>query len=565
MTNDKLDRITSVLIALITVFATMLAYIQVDAAHRDDRANRDSKRYALESFGLSVRGHAQSNFAYNQAFKGYYELGRLESLANTVDNEEAAGVYEKASEDVTRYTDLFSSEAPKNYYDKATGEVDLEHYEADAYVTRVAMLEQQFKAASDVKAAWDTKATTYIVHLTMLAVSLFLLGQATTTKGSFGKKTLLATGVGMSLMAGFWAFRVWAPAVYDLREAKGAIDHYAAGAGLDHRGLLKEAVAEYDQAIAAYPDYLDALLARGSDHLELEQWAEAAADFEKALRLNPNSPTVRARLCESYYEQGLFAQAIEQGKKAAAMAPDDVGVRNMLALALLASGDIEAGKAEYQNGMQTAARLVAEAHQQGAAPPAFIWETLDDSSLSLDELISAAEDGEGTPPKDKIPDPDKVVEAAEALHDELDGLAISLEYSGKPPEGKLEAEIGEIDFGLPRYDAKGELQSEVQPFPGDVFPAGTDEVVIEFPYGKMKDGSELVMRIFKDGQELPSWRMVEQWSLGSGDNETDYWYRVLSPGYSADTEFDPGQYFVEVFFDGHMAASSAFSIAESKE
>jgi tetratricopeptide (TPR) repeat protein len=558
MNNDRFNQVCSVTIAVITVMAAFLAYIQTDAAHLDDRANRDSKRYALEAFGLKVRGHAEAKFAYHEAFKSYYELQRLSHHADQMGEDVSSDIYEEAAAELTAHSRIF-----KDYFNAEDGTVDIARYEADTFVRQVALLEQQFNAASEVKAAWDTKATTYIVHLTLLAVSLFLVGQATTLKGDSTKKILYSTCVGLTLVTVVWATSVWAVKVPDLRTT-GAIEFFANGVALDHQDLTKEAIAEYDQAIKAAPEYLDAYLARGQGHLLLGNYSEAAGDFKTALKLNPRSARVAANLAEACYEQGLFADSITFGKKAVQLAPEEIDFQGMLALATLGSGDTESAKALYGQLSALAAKTVSTAREKGEQPPAFIWERLDEISLDLEELSEAAESGEGTPPKDKIQNPEKVIQTSAKLQDGIDSLSVSLEYSGKPAQGELQGEFGELGFGLPKYDDEGELESEIQEFPGDVFPAGTGEVVVEFPHGKVPNGKDLVMRVFLDGVELPSWRMVDSWTYGDGDGKTDYWYKVLSPGYSETAELDPGHYLVEFFFDGHLALKDGFDIAEAE-
>lgn len=554
MDNKKFNQLCSVTIAVITIMAAILAYVQTDAGHKDDRANRDSKRYALRSFGLKVRGHSEAKFAYHEAFKTYYELNRLSYHAEQAGHDASSDIFEEAAEELTRHSPLF-----KDYFDPEEGSADVQRFEADLYVREVARLEQEFKAASDVKAAWDTKATTYIVHLTLFAVSLFLLGQASSLQRDFTRKTLYATGVGLSLVTVVWAFSVWVVPVPDLRDT-GAIQSFANGVALDHQGLYKEAISEYDQAIKAYPDYLDAYVRRGIGYLELGSYAEAAADFEAAYKLNPQDARVAANLSEAYYEQGLFAKSIEFGKRAVALAPDDLSYQGMLSLTTMGSGDVKAATAEYERAMQLAIATVAGARERGEQPPSFIWETLDQMSLDLEDLGDAAEAGEGTPPQDKIQNPEEVIAACNELREKIDGLSVSLEYTGLPAPAKLVVEVGELAFGLPQYDDEGELKDEITEYPDDVFPAGTGEVVVEFPHGKVDPNNEMVMRVFLDAEELPSWRLREKWTLGDGDGETDYWYKVLSPGYSETAELDPGDYLVEFFFNGHLMLRDGFTI-----
>lgn len=559
MNQDKFNQLCSALIATVTVLAGLMTFVQAKAAHHDQRAGRDSQRYALQAFGLKVRGHAESNFAYNEAFKTYYGLYGLSNHASEMDQDVTSAVYQEAADQLTSHSRIF-----KDYFDSEAGSVDILKFEADLYVREVARLEQNFQSAAQVKVTWNTKATDHIVHLTFLAVSLFLLGQACSLKGDRTKKFMLGAGILLTVATMLWALLVWAAPVHDLRDT-GAIEFYANGVALDHRGLRKEAIAEYDQAIKAAPRYYEAYLARGLGQLALERYPEATADFEAGWKLSSRTPVLAASLAEAYYEQGRFAEAMEFAGKAVALEPDHVDYQAMLALATLASGEVEKGLSKYDTAMATASKSVADARAAGSEPPAHIWETLDEASVDVEDLQSAAEGGDGTPPKDKILRPKEVAEAADKLQQVIDGLSVSLEYSGKPPQGKLMAELDNLGFGLPIYNDDGEVDAEIKEFPDDVFPAGTGEVVVEFSHAKVKDGQELVMRVFFDGEELPSWRLVDKWSLGAGDGETDYWYKILSPGYSETAELDAGRYFVEFFIDGHLALQGGFTVQEESD
>lgn len=559
MSRDRLNQICSVLTSVLAVFAGILAYVQTDAAQQDQTASRDARRYALQAFGLEVRGRAEANFAHAEAYKEHYELQQLSIHANATGEYIASEVYNTASNKLKEHSPIF-----KEYYNEDRGTVDSLRFEADLYVREVARLEQNFQAASNVKVAWKSKATAHVFHLTLLAVSLFLLGQATSLKGDFTRRFMFGAGLGLSVLTLMSALFVWAVRVPDLRDT-GAIDFFANGVALDHQGLSDKATAEYDRAIEAAPKYLEAYMARGRGHLASERYAKAVKDFERSWKLRPHNPVLAANLADVYYRLGRFEESIQYAREAVLLAPEQVDHRAMLALATLAKGDFENGKLEYEDTMELAAKTVAHARRQGQQPPAYIWETLDQASYDLELLQTAAESGgEEIPPKDKIGNHEQVIEVSKELQSQIDGLAVALEYSGEPPKGTLTAEFGELTFGLPIYK-DDQLDDEIEEFPDDLFPAGTRELVVQFPYGGMRDGQELVMRVFFEAEELPSWRLVEKWSYGGGDVKEDIWYKVLSPGYSETAAMKPGHYLVEFFLDGHPVQKGAFDIDDYGE
>ena len=80
MDRDQFNKIIAVCIAVVTLIATVMAYLQSDASARDDRANRDSKRYSIEAFGKQVSGDARVNFDFNTAYQTYYEMSFIVDL-----------------------------------------------------------------------------------------------------------------------------------------------------------------------------------------------------------------------------------------------------------------------------------------------------------------------------------------------------------------------------------------------------------------------------------------------------------------------------------------------------
>jgi tetratricopeptide (TPR) repeat protein len=552
MNKVKFNQLCSVLISLFAVFAAIIGYVQAGASGKESLAERDSRRYALQAFGLSARGHAKGNFAYYEAFKAYYQLQKLSEEAVEIPSE----VFDSAAEELTQHSQLF-----KEYYDKDSGSVEILRYESDLYVREVTRLEQNYQAAYAVKRIWNHKSTTHIAHLTLLAVSLFLLGQASTLRSDSTCKFMLGSGLFLACITLIWTLVVWAKPVPDLRDT-GAIDFYAKGVALEHQNLTKEATAEFDQAIKAAPDYLDAYIARAESLTYLQRYADAAKDYEKAWKLSPHDSQVAARLSKAYYKQGKFALALQFIDKAILLSPKTVEYETQKGLIILALGKAEEAQTQYDRALETAAHVVA-AREVGEQPPSYIWERLDEASLDLEYLQSSAEGEGGNPPKDQITNTDAVIEKSIELQTIIDSFSISLEYTGKPPGQRTDAELSDLTFGLPIY-IDGELDAEIKEYPDDTFPAGTNEVVVQFTFDKIKDGQELVMRVFHDAEELPSWRFVDSWVNDGEENET-IWYKVLSPGYSDRTKMDAGRYFVEFFIDGNLHVSGGFDISETSE
>ena len=64
--------------------------------------------------------------------------------------------------------------------------------------------------------------------------------------------------------------------------------HFQVGSELQDEGRFIEAIAEYDEALRLDPDYINAHSNRGLAYYNLGQHERAIQDFDEALRLDPN-------------------------------------------------------------------------------------------------------------------------------------------------------------------------------------------------------------------------------------------------------------------------------------
>ncbi len=548
--DHNFKHLIAVLIAIVTVIAAVVAYLQSDASSLDERANRDSKRYAVEALGRKVSGDARVNYDYNTAYVSWLEANALRDSAQLHGDPKAAARYQRLADNVVAVSPLLSPP----YFDPANEEVDISLYESDTYLIEVTKLVEQFDAASAVKDAWDYKANTYIVHLTLLAVSLFLFGLSTTI--SIGKSRWILVGLGGVLTCTTVGWMIWlysAP-VFDLRTAPGAIDAYARGVGLMNQERWKEAISSFDEAIKAAPEYTNAYAQRAEAYAAEENNEAAAADYENALASGSNAISVIKGLGWQYYLLGKFDRAIATRYAALERWPDDTELHFDLGLMLLASGELDAAQAEYRRGMDIAASEVAVARSAGNEPPYQLWWSLDDAALQLDNSLFALDEGRGAPPPDSIVNPNGAHPVAEALIQQLKSLSVALEFTGKPPEGTLEAQISPFDFGTPVYDDEGEI-TDYEPL--DVFVDETQEVVVHFDYSNLRDGQEVIYKLYIDGEEDPSWRIIEVWE----DGPKGSLLFALSLAYTEAFIFDPGEYVLEMYVDSHLAQRGAFTVA----
>ncbi|HUN22470.1 MAG TPA: hypothetical protein PK299_04975 [Anaerolineales bacterium] len=554
--TENFKKIIAFLIAIVTVFIAIATYLQNDAGSRDDAANRDAKNYSLEALGKQVSGDAQVNFDYNQAYQAYYEYELLAIAAENAGDSGAAQRYTALMDKMAKLSPML--QAP--YFDPESGNVDVARYEADTYLVATTALAERFASASDVKDAWDSKANTYIIHLTFFAVALFLYGMSTTLSGRWSPWIFSAVGTGISLFALGWMLTLFLKPVPDLRNCKStdgtfAIDAYAEGVGLAHQERFEEAIAQFDKALQCEPKYINALIERGNAKAALGDLGPATSDYEAARAAGANNTNLLGELGYTYYLLGRFNDATAANQAALAMNENELWIRFDEGLNLLAAGKMDEAQKAYQLGMQNAAKQVADAQSAGKAPDSWLWWGLEDAAEGLDDLLDTIENDSGLPARQAIIQPEQIQPIAEALIFQLKSLSASLEYSGKPSADPISASLSELVFAEPVYAEDGTISDyEV----GDTFENGVDELAIQFDYSGMKDGQILLFKVYLNGEEDPSWRFEQNWDLGAeGTAEIP-----LSLAYSNVSVLDAGEYTVEIYLDYQLATRGWFTVAE---
>jgi tetratricopeptide (TPR) repeat protein len=105
------------------------------------------------------------------------------------------------------------------------------------------------------------------------------------------------------------------------RVPKPAQKDFEQALNLRSRQKYDQSLKRFDQAIAAFPEYFQAIAQRGHLLVAMGRSSAAAKDFARALELNPKyGPALRgAGMCE--FEQGKFAEAIQNLERAANVEP----------------------------------------------------------------------------------------------------------------------------------------------------------------------------------------------------------------------------------------------------
>ena len=99
----------------------------------------------------------------------------------------------------------------------------------------------------------------------------------------------------------------------------------------------------------------------------------------------------------------------------------------------------------------------------------------------------------------------------------------------------------------------------VYSLPNRELAAPSHDISVLFDYSGMQDGQEVAYKVYIDDEEDPSWRLVEEWSLGaSGSAE-----KPISFAYSAVHVLRAGEYTVEMYVDSHLAQRGKFVVEQA--
>lgn len=108
---------------------------------------------------------------------------------------------------------------------------------------------------------------------------------------------------------------------------------YRLGRWLQGQQRLTEALAAYQEALAAEPGHAAALNAAGTVHSQLGQAGDAEAAFRAAIARDPDSPLAHNNLGYHLLNTGRAAEALPLLERAVALSPSDAVARSNLTLA----------------------------------------------------------------------------------------------------------------------------------------------------------------------------------------------------------------------------------------
>ena len=541
--NKRFNAMVVTLMSIVTVLSALTAFLQNDAQNRSNTLIRDGQRYAVTQMETTLQNQQRENYdLYVEQQWSALSWERSLQLASPLTSTQAVD----RLENLMKLTAGFSALTQPPYLsDPITGSLDSARYYAE-HEYEPSFWQQRREAATAQGNDWNNKASAYVTVLTLLAVSLFLFGLATTIGGRV-RGAFVMLGILIALVGLAWTTITALLPVTVRPEA--AIQSFARGhSDLYHASLLRgwgyvdqalplfqSGIDELDAALKADPNYPDAFDERAAAYLQAgeQQLFErkdasqflnyAIEDYQAAFAKGSTELTTLWNLGYAYYLLGNHPEALKWTDRAIAQAPLQVGLYLNRAVALVGLGQKAEAFAAVDAGFEQAAR------QPISSANYYFRQSIYD----LTELLKA------------WPNAD----LADLLKD-IKQKYVSLRYRHSTPVKSIGAKITKVAFGA-ALDAQNNLTGIA-----DSFPAGAERVYVGIDYTGIQPGSELEALVYVDDREDETLTVLEKSSLQESGAA---WLRIITPFINAGG-LAPGHYRVDIHVEGELLASGEFDI-----
>ena len=144
----------------------------------------------------------------------------------------------------------------------------------------------------------------------------------------------LCTELGITAQAARWAVESWALALGKMQPSQtsnaGAKSHLKAGNVFVDQEQFMQAAAEYQEAIRLDPEYAEAYNNFGISLAEQGEMADAVKAFRQAVRIDPEDAESQSNLGNALLQLGLTMEAVAPLQEALRLHPDDPDVQEAL-------------------------------------------------------------------------------------------------------------------------------------------------------------------------------------------------------------------------------------------
>jgi tetratricopeptide (TPR) repeat protein len=554
--EERFDKLISVLIASVAILVAITAFLQNFASNRSNQSNRTAQALAIESTNREVSGALQFSYDWQSAYQTWYEIDQQVISAEQSGDTGAAERYRALKEEIVPLSPLLT----EPYFDATSNRSDTAKYISDIYLVESTRLAELYEAHSAVGRAWGDMANAFVIQITLLTVTLSLYGLSVTLKGRV-RWLFVVVGSGIVVVCVLWMGLVFLQSKPRVSEA--AINAYAEGVGLAYQKKFDEAIAAFDKALAAKPDYANAIYERGFTYLSMKANERAISDFLAARDAGLQTVYMQWNLGWAYYLEGRFDDAIQANNIILDSDPTVIGMRMNQGLTRLAAGDLAGARLEYDLAIQEAAHQVKEARDINQEPSASLWYYMDAASIDLQNLVDQL-----------LGNPREWTEAPDAGfvtgdREQITGFALdqiillkeatlTLEYTGQLPPAQEVMAVSPFAFGtITQTDEQGYV-TEFDEVADATFPRYTPSVDVQFSYTGPVPTKQIMWKVFYDGVEDASFRSLWDPDLSGSDT----WYKTVGFNYTNVFVLSPGEYVVELYVDYHLVQTGTFYVLE---
>ena len=141
-------------------------------------------------------------------------------------------------------------------------------------------------------------------------------------------------------------FTLWSKTVKQSPDS--GVAHGSLGRAYQERGLLKEAIAEYDTAVKLMPNHYKAFYNLGVVYDQKGEFNKAVDNLKMSITINPGFANAHYNLANLYHKRGLSDDAIRHYRKVIDLTPEDFEARNNLGVAFATQGNLDQAITEWQ-------------------------------------------------------------------------------------------------------------------------------------------------------------------------------------------------------------------------
>jgi tetratricopeptide (TPR) repeat protein len=524
---NQLDPWIGVSIAIMTIYAAIIGMLQVQAGNLNTEYRANTQRYAIEAMRIRSVGETKAGFDTGAVTRMVEFIAQQRDLAELRDD---ASIVTKM--DVMR--DALNNVSPilKPPY-STLGDDAIAHYEVELYLRDAIRAEQYRAAYAPMDAGWDSKANTYVVHLTLLALVLALLGLGVVMH-NIPRAMVLTMSVIITIITTGWVIATYVEPVPTINPA--AIEAYTNAFSVAYEGKTDVALTGYADAIAKKPDYADAYYEQAWLLYGTQKYPEALKSLANARKYGYEESSID--YIEGYIMmlQGDFAAAETATNGWLSREPHSIAALAQQVAIELARDKGTAATAIQATLINEMRTQVAAIRAKGDEPDDQLWITMNENADIVNDVVLAGQQDDASSFAALKISPATITQAAGAVQ-ELRSTAITLEYNLKPANGKA------TDLKLGVTDDQDVFT------PQDSFSAGdlaVTPLVLQLNAQQIASGADVLVRFYVDGSEDSSLRYVSEWS-GDSDGVITLLVPIdLGPAYV----LPAGNYAAELYIDG---------------